>query len=163
MTRDPIATKVVQPLVDRLEVDPRRSAERFADLFLMAVVTVVAVNVATVTMRPVLLPETFHLLGGFGVRHICRTAARQGPVYLAVQPYGMIHLVLRIAMFQTLLFALMNVTGAVYMGFAGLIPVSMFRWLLSGTEAVMGLTSLYLSICRRPPPRRRAYRALSHA
>ena len=163
MTRDPIATKVVQPLVDRFQMDPRRGAERFADLFLMAVVTGVAVNVATVTMRPVLLPETFHLLGGFGVRHICRTAARQGPVYLAVQPYGMIHLVLRIAMFQTLLFALMNVTGAVYMGFAGLVPISMFRWLLSGTEAVMGLASLYLSICRRPPPRRRTRGVLSHA
>jgi hypothetical protein len=154
---------VAQPLVDRWEVDPRRGAERFADLFLMAVVTGVAVNLATVTMRPVLLAETFHLLGGFGVRHICRTAARQGPVYLAVQPYGMIHLVLRIAMFQTLLFAVMNVTGAIYLGFAGLIPVSMFRWLLSGTEAVMGLTSLYLSICRRPPPRRRTRSVLSHA
>jgi hypothetical protein len=163
MTRDPIATKVAQPLVDRWEVDPRRGAERFADLFLMAVVTGVAVNVATVTMRPVLLPEAFHLIGGFGVRHICRTAARQGPVYLAVQPYGMIHLVLRIAMFQTLLFALMNVCGAVYVGIAGLVPVSMFRWLLSGTEAVMGLTSLYLSICRRPPPRRRTHGVFSHA
>lgn len=163
MTRDPIATKVAQPLVDRWEVDPRRGAERFADLFLMAVVTGVAVNVATVTMRPVVLPEIFHLLGGLGVRHICRTAARQGQAYLAVQPYGLIHVILRIAMFQTLLFAFMNVGGAIYMGFAGLVPISMFRWLLSGAESVMGLTSLYLSICRRPPPRRRTQGVLRHA
>lgn len=163
MTKDPIATKVVQPLVDRTGIDPRQGTDRFADLLLMAVATGVAVNLATVTMRPVLLLETFHLIGGVGMRLVCRSAARQGPVYLAVQPYGMVHLVMRIAMLQTLATAIMNVGLAVHLSLAGLIPLSVFRWMLSGTEAAMALVALYLSICRRPPPRRRTQDVLSYA
>lgn len=161
MTRDPIATKVAQPLVDRLEIDPRRAAERFADLFVLTALSSAAVNVMTVTMRPILIAEICHAAGAIAVRYICRSAAAQGPVYLAVQPFGVIHLVLRIAMFQTLTFAIMNVYLAVDAGIAGMIPISMFRWLLSGTEAVLGLLSLYIGICRRPPPRRRTRSVLA--
>lgn len=155
MTRDPIAIRIMQPAVDRLGIEPRNHAERFADLFMLAVLTGAAVNVATITLRPVVLPEILHVAGAIAVRYICRSAAAQGPVYLEVQPYGMVHLVLRITMFQTLLYAVMNVSMAIHSGMAGLVPISMFRWMLSGTEAVIGLLALYLSICRRPPPRRR--------
>lgn len=161
MTRDPVALWMAQPLVDRLELDPRRLTQRMADVYLIAAITVSIVNLATTTVSVAFL-EALHVAGAFGVRGICRRAAAQGPVYLAVQPFGMVHLVMRLAMFHTLMFAVMDVTIAIHVGLAGLVPVSMFRWMLSGAEATMGLVALYASICRTPPPRPRRQSRLAH-
>lgn len=162
MTRDPVAMRIAQPLIDTFGVDPRLAAERLSDLYLMAAITVAVVNVATVTMIPMLIPETIHVVTAFGTRWICRQAAKQGPAYLAVQPFGMIHLVLRITMYHTLMISIMSAGIAIYLGIAGMVPISMFRWMLSGTEALMGLASLYAAICRRPPPRRTTRTRLAH-
>lgn len=162
MTRDPVALWMAQPIVDRFEIEPRRATERVADVYLIAAITVACVNVATVTMSPVAIIEILHVIGAFGVRGMCRSAAAQGPVYLVVQPFGMLHLVMRLAMFHMLMFAVMNVAIAIHVGLAGLVPLSMFRWMMSGAEAVMGLMALYVSMCRRPPPRPRARSLFAH-
>lgn len=163
--RDPIHAHVFQPMVEMTQCDPRRAAVSCADAFLLTVLTLSAMRVATLdpTTHPGLYGfQTMHVVGGIIVHGWMRFCAINGAVARA-GPTGILHagmravlalcLVLDVRELHVLLTTDLVVTAT-----------SLCRSLLQFAEDLLAVASLYLSLCDMPKPRRRHRRtAALHA
>ena len=155
MSKDPILNRIAQPMVDHLGIDPQRPAERLADLFFLASVTWAAMNVAMNPSLTIWLASAIHILGGHFIRRVCIDTARAGPNLLLVNPQGIIHMILRIVMIYSLTMGILSLIAVMSSKSGAVLQVLMFKTMLDIAESVLALTSLYLGMCRKPPPRRR--------
>lgn len=157
LSTDPVVRHVAQPLVDRTGIDPRSTARRSAEIFMMAVLTVSALNLATVDARLVpglYMSEAWHVVFGGVLAWTMTRWADIGQAVLA-GPHGWVHAFGRLMGFVKGCYALYQVVMFHVSGLASLVPTSAARQWLTLAEAIAMLCSLYFGICRRPPPRRR--------
>lgn len=154
--RDPVLRHVFQPLVDRTGLDPRVAAVVAADVFVALAVTLAAVRVATIepAIRPDLhVWQTEHVVGAaivYGWMRFC--VAAQGMAH--VGPMGVLHVVFRWSMLACLVLDVHEVVVLTTTDLA-VPPNAILRSSLQLAETTAAVCSLYLSLCRRPPPRRR--------
>lgn len=157
LSTDPVVHHVAQPFVDRTGIAPRSAARRSAEIFLMAVLTVSALNLATIDAR--LVPGLYMgeawsvVFGGFLAWQLMRWADL-GQAVLA-GPHGWLHAFARMVGFAKGGYALYQVIMFHVSGLASLVPMSAARQWLMLAESIAMLCALYFGICRNPPPRRR--------
>jgi len=158
--RDPVHAYVFQPLVELTQCDPRRAAVSCADAFLLTVLTLSALRVAT--LDPATHPglhgsQTMHVVGGVIVHAWMRFCAANGAV-ARTGPMGALHAGMR-AVFAICL--VLDVRELHVLTTSDLLVTStgLCRSLLQFAEDALAATSLYLSMCHRPKPRRRRPRA----
>jgi hypothetical protein len=154
--RDPIHAHVFQPMVEMTQCDPRRAAILCADAFLLVVLTLSAVRIATLnptTHSGLYGFQTMHVVGGVIVHGWMRFSAVNGAV-ARTGPMGTLHAGMRAVFAMCLLIDvgelhLLLTTDLVVS------PTSLGRSLLQFAEDVLATAALYLSLCDRPKPRRR--------
>lgn len=155
-SRDPVLRHVFQPLVDRTGLDPRATATTAADVFVALAVTLAAMRVATIdrAARPDLhVWQAQHVVGAaivYGWMRFCVAAqdmAHAGPL-------GLLHAGFRWIMLACLVIDLHEMCVLVTTDLP-VAPIGMLRSSLQLAETIAAVVSLYLSLCRRPPPRRR--------
>lgn len=155
LTYDPVLRHVFQPIVDRTRLDPRKAAVAAADVFLALAVTLAAVRVATIdrTMRPDLhVWQLQHVVGAtmvYGWMRFC----------IAIRPFGhlgamgVLHAAFRVVMLGCLVLDLREVSILITTD----LPVptaSLMRSAMQLAETTAAVLTLYLQMCRTPPPRR---------
>lgn len=153
--KDPVQTYVAQPLVDVLQIDPKRSAMSMADAFLLVVLTLSMTRVATID--PIVKPDLYssqamHVIGGIILHGWMRFVARNGAV-ARTGALGVLHVAFR----TTFLCCIAIDVREAHMLLTTDLPVatlSLGRSLLQLVEDVLIVTTLYLTLCDQPPPQR---------
>jgi hypothetical protein len=151
---DPVRTRLFQPIVDRFGLRPRDAARSAADVFMAAAITLTCVRAATLdwTVPGLSVTLAMAITGAFILWGMMRFCASAGPAFVT-GPIAAVHLLIR----GVLLYSVAADVVQIWMlvGYEGRISsMSLMRALMQLAQNIAGTASLYLALCKDPPPRR---------
>lgn len=151
-TRDPVLNHLVQPLVDRSGADPAPWALRIAEGFALTAIFLSFSRILTYG-NVMLFSQFMHIIGALILCWWMRWTARHGAI-TRMGPLGVLHVAMRWMLLACALMDLPTLIDVIRVP-NNYMPGAPLRIILQVGTNLLGATSLFLSACTKPPPRRR--------